>query len=499
MSRHPDYLTATDIYRFLQCPHWPYYERFATDEEKRLKTPVTESQRLRQENGYAHEREVVTKLFKEQPILEVPDVKDADRNFEATLEQMRNGAPLIYQGTLTNGDWTGLPDLLERHEGESKFGPWFYVPVDVKSSHALEKYQKLQLIFYATLLERIQGRFPAEPAIINSDSERISFQADAHIAEFEQVVTELERIRAGEKPDPVLRKSCYDTGPWGVMCERYAKSLNDIALLYNVDIHKLRSLRQLGVRSIDDAAEIDPSSLDGLAKGLRVHSLEVIKRQAQSLKTSAVIIRKPVLLPNSGLEIHFDIESDPPNDVDYLYGILMRLPEGDSYQAFVAEHLEDEEKMWRAFLAWIETLPAEYHVYHYAAYEPMRLGVLKKRYGGSQALDVFATRLIDLKETVTHAVVYPLYFYGLKYILPFLGFSWSGDIKSGGQSIDVFERYLETKDRAVLDSIIQYNEDDVRATAYLKDWMVTYAREMTSYAEPYPWKNTYVGHRQIGR
>ncbi len=490
MPAHRDYLTATDFYRFIQCPHWPYYERFATDEEKRLKRELTESERLRLENGVAHEKDVVVKLFEGQPVLEAPLVKDPEKDFESTLELMKSGAPLIYQGTLTDGDWTGRPDLLERRDGESRFGNWFYVPVDVKSSHALEKYQKLQLLFYATLLERVQGRFPAEPAIINSDGERIAFPADEWISNFESFVTELERIRAGEKPDPVLRKSCYDTGPWGALCERSARSLNDIALLYNVDVQKLRSLRQLGVRTIDDAAEIDPQSLDGLAKGLRVHSLEVIKRQAQSLKTDSVIIRNIVELPTDGLEIHFDIESDPPNDVDYLYGILTRGSSGDTYRAFVAERLEDEEKMWREFLAWIDTLPSEYHVYHYAAYEQMRLNVLEKRYGGSPRLEEFKTHLIDLKEIVTHAVVFPLYFYGLKYILPFLGFHWTGDVKGGGQSVDVFEKYLETNDRALLDSIIHYNEEDVRATAYLKDWLVKYARAVTSFAPPYPWKSS---------
>ena len=205
---------------------------------------------------------------------------------------MRQGAPLIYQGTLTDGDWTGRPDLLERHDGESRFGSWLYVPVDVKSSHALEKYQRIQLVFYATLLERIQGRFPSEPAIINADNERILFRAEEKITELQSVIVELERIRAGEKPEPLLRTSCHDTGVWGAVCERYAKSLHDIALLYNVDIHKLRSLRHLGVRSIDDAADIDPQALDGLAKGLRVHSLEVIKAQRSKRHLSCSKIRR---------------------------------------------------------------------------------------------------------------------------------------------------------------------------------------------------------------
>jgi uncharacterized protein len=237
---------------------------------------------------------------------------------------MAEGAALIYQGTLTHGEWTGRPDVLERREGKSVFGPWMYVPVDIKSNHVLEKYQKMQLMFYATLLEKIQGTLPAELAIINVDGERTIFLAEELIAEFRVCIEALERVRAGERPDPVLRKSCYDVGPWGAVCEHLARSTNDVALLFNVDVPKLRALRSLGLRTIDDVAEMDPQAFDGVAKGLRLHGLEVMKRQAQSLRSGKVMVREAITLPAYPLEIHFDIESDPPNDTDYLYGILIR-------------------------------------------------------------------------------------------------------------------------------------------------------------------------------
>lgn len=482
-----DYLTASDFFYFTQCPHWPYYNRFATAEERILRREMGEGEIRRLENGVAHETGVIQRLFTERTLCSAPVTFDAEQDCRSTVELMRRGVPLIYQGTLTQGDWSGRPDLLERQEGESRFGTWFYAPVDIKSTHALEKYQKLQLTFYATLLERIQGRFPAMPSILNRDGERLSFLAGEALGEFERYVDELERIRAGEKPDPVLRKSCFDAGPWGQVCRQFAEATQDIALLYNVDINKLRSLRLLGVRTVDDAAEMDPQALDGVAKGLRLHGLEVMKRQAQSLKTKNVIVREAVSLPQTELEIHFDIESDPPSDTDYLYGFLLRQASGDVYRSFVAERLEDEGKMWREFLTWIETLPSDYIVYHFSPYEPARLSVLEKRHGGTEALKRFRTHLVDLKEKTVHAVTLPLYFYGLKYIVPFLGFSWRSDVKSGNQSIDVFEKFLETRDRALLDSILLYNEDDVRATAYLKDWLATYAQEVTLYEKPYPW------------
>ncbi|MEO5927269.1 MAG: TM0106 family RecB-like putative nuclease [Patescibacteria group bacterium] len=490
MSLHPDYLTATDFYRFLQCPHWPYFERFATEQQKKeFKRQMTDAERNRLENGIAHEKDVVTALFEASRVHEAALTRDAEKDAEATLRLMQEGVPFIYQGTLTSGDWTGRPDLLERCEGDSNLGAWHYIPIDVKSTHSLEKYQKLQLVFYATLLERMQGRFPAEASIVNSDGERLSFTPGDCVLEFEEFAAELERLRAGERPDLVLRKSCFDTGPWGLMCKRLCEAERDIALLYNVDVRKLRALRSLGIRTIDDAAEMDPVSLDGSAPGLRLHGLEVAKRQAQALKDKLVIVREAVALPTEGLEIHFDIESDPPLDVDYLYGFLVRGKEGDVYRSFVAERPEDEGKMWAGFLVWIETLPEVFSVYHYSPYEFIRLGVLERRYGGSPALERFREHMFDLKEITSSSIIFPLYFYGLKYIAPFLGFRWTGTVTGGGQSVDEFEKFLETGDHKILEAIMLYNEEDVRATAYLKDWLVKYAKEKTMYEEEYPWSS----------
>jgi predicted RecB family nuclease len=486
-----DYLTATDFYRFLQCPHWPYYERHATEEEKKRKRVLSESEEKRMEHGLLHEKDVVQALYPNMTILQATvEGMTLEEAWQQTQGLMAQGVSLIYQGTLLHGDWVGRPDLLERREGESVFGNWYYVPVDVKSTHILEKYQKLQLTFYAQLLEKIQGRFPAQPAIINRDGERIDFWASEFFTEFQTFLAELERIRGGEKPEPVLRKNCFDTGPWGTLCLRDAYNAHDIALLFNVDVSRLKLLRSLGIRTIEDAAEMDPVALDGAGKGLRLHGLEVMKRQAQSLVHASVMVREVVTFPETGLELFFDIESDPPQDIDYLYGFLVRQQGKETYRAFSARTVAEEGEMWREFLAWLETLPAEYAVYHFSAYEMQRLAVLEKRYGGSQWLELFRANMIDLKEVVSHSVTFPLYFYGLKYIAKFLGFSWRGEVENGSQSVDVFEAFLQAKDEKIFQSLLTYNEDDVLATAFLKDWLAKYARDLVSYTLPYPWQTS---------
>jgi len=488
MAAHPDYLTASDYYKYLQCPHWPYYERYATPAERKLKREFSAGELQRLENGLGHERDIINKLLQTETVKEVAFTGDPEADAAVTLSLMKQGVPYIYQGTLTHDDWTGRPDLLRRIEGESSLGDWLYVPVDVKSAHAVEKYHRLQLMFYAVLLEHAQGCFPGRGYIINKDGEEYEVELGEQVSEFESLTQDLERIRVGEKPDPVLRKTCFDTGPWGAACQQYAETTHDIALLFNVDVKKLRALRELKIRTLEDAAEMDVVDLDGRAKGLRTHGLEVAKLQAQSLLHRQVIVREPVAAQAPPIEIHFDIESDPPSDTDYLFGCLVRAPQGTVYKPFIAERLEDEEKMWREFLDWISTLTMQYQVVHYASYEMVRLAVLERRYGGSPALDLFRERMIDLKQIVTSSVVFPQYFYGLKYLAKFLGFSWRSDVQSGGASVDAFEKYLATGDKNILEQIVLYNEDDVRATARLMDWCRAYALTRTAYDKPYPWE-----------
>jgi uncharacterized protein len=479
-----DVLTASDFFRYFQCPHWPYWERFGNPKDRRRLT-AAEEQRLA--DGLAHEKSIVKKQF---GTMREVRVVSAPTGFQKTLALMKAGAPVIYQGWLMDGDWIGRPDILERHEGKSVFGNWYYVPIDVKRSHELKKEHLAQLAFYATLLERIQGHFPGEPAIVNGDGERLPAAIHAFQSEFMDLVQKLNRIRAGEMPDPVYRKACVDTSPWGEACFRLAEERNDIALLFNVDVKKLAALRQAGIRTVQDAAALDVDALEGSASGLTRRALEAVRRQAESLSTLSVIIREPFHDPTHGMEIHFDIESYPPEDVDYLYGFWLCDPSGDRYHAFTAERPGDERVMWKTFLAWIETLPSDYTVYHYANYEPSRLTILAKRYGdeANPWLEKFRHQLVDLKELTREHAVFPLHFYSLKAIAKFLGFTWEGDVQGGGESVLAYERWLKTKRQKILDGIIQYNQEDVRATAYVLNWLRSYAVQHGTYAEPYPWE-----------
>ena len=484
-------LTGQDVYRYFQCPHWPYWERFGNPKDRQ---PLSDSEERDLADGLSDEGSVIQAHLGKPVSVGGGSVEEREAR---TLDLMKRGAALIVGGRYADGDWAAAPTGLLRAEGESALGGWYYIPFNVRRVHALRKEHKIQLAMAADLLEKVQGRFPQTPFILNKDGERLEVSAADYLREWREVKLALERIRDGEMPPPVYRKACEDVSPWGKACFRLASERNDIALIYGVDVKKLNALRQCNVLTVDDAADMDVSQMETCATetvGATHHALEIIKWQAQSLRNRTVLIREPFDAPIRGEEIFFDIESHPTTDTDYLYGFLLASPAGrrnQEYHAITAAGPESEPELWKSFLLWLESLPSEYVVYHFGDYEPTRLNILARRYHSTDNpwLARFLSRLVDLNESVRDILILPLYFYSLKSIARFLGFSWRGEIPNGRASIGVYEQWLSSRDPAVWSSLLDYNEDDVRATAFLLAWLKEYAEEGKVYAEPYPWEN----------
>jgi predicted RecB family nuclease len=85
-------------------------------------------------------------------------------------------------------------------------------------------------------------------------------------------------------------------------------------------------------------------------------------------------------------------------------------------------------------------------------------------------------RFVDLHRWVTEIVTLPIESYTLKLIARWLGFEWRDTQANGAQAIYWYTQWLESGDRAFLDAIISYNEDDCRATFRLKDWLVEFIK-----------------------
>jgi len=91
-----------------------------------------------------------------------------------------------------------------------------------------------------------------------------------------------------------------------------------------------------------------------------------------------------------------------------------------------------------------------------------------------QAAFVMA-RMVDLSPLTTNAFAFPTHGEGLKDIARFLGFDWrQGDVDALA-SVALYSRWIDSKgtDAAAKQSILDYNEDDCRATMVVYDWLVS--------------------------
>ncbi len=450
--------------KYFACPHWLYFDAYGDPSEKAEPTQFSE---MLLERGLVHEERVISGLEYET----VPDGTLEER-FEHTVGLMKQGVDRIYHGILMDGDMVGEPDLLERsNDGSSDLGAYRYFAVDIKSAEKLSDAMRLQLAFYGELLERVQGVRPRECQILNGSGVRIGVLLDEVDELYRRVIGEIREVLAGKMPEPRVSSGCRQS-PWFKKCVGLARDSHDITLIYNVKMRDLELLRQQGIRTVEDAAGMDVQELFAREPKLKPKKTERIRLQARALIENRHFFRKDIELPETEMDVFFDIEGDPLRNFEYLFGFWVRDGYGERYACQIAEEPDREDEMWQEFLGWADALPEDCAIYHYGTYERAVLNKLETKYGGSAALDRFRERMIDLNETVKDAVVFPLLFYGIKDIGNYIGFLREAEIAGGGESVAWFERWLATRDRSALEEIIKYNRDDVIATRELKDWLV---------------------------
>ncbi|MCX6262823.1 MAG: TM0106 family RecB-like putative nuclease, partial [Bacteroidia bacterium] len=127
------------------------------------------------------------------------------------------------------------------------------------------------------------------------------------------------------------------------------------------------------------------------------------------------------------------------------------------------------------FWEFIKDLPQDdYSVYYFSPHEKSTYRRLQKKYPeiiGENELNTFFDnpKVIDLYQLVLKNTDWPLNSYSIKSLATYSGFKWRDETPSGALSIQWFNEYLKNSDEQILNRILEYNEDDCKATMVLKD------------------------------
>jgi uncharacterized protein len=456
-------ITEKMFFQYLKCPNWVYFDTHAAEAR-----PHEALMTRLQDDGLIDEKEL--ELISDRDDLVEVTAEDPEEAFRQTLEFMREGRQTIYHGVLIDKHWVGHPDILEKVEGRSKLGDYYYVAADLKRSRRLRDDHQFQGCFYAELLGRVQGVKPLQGYVINPDNETMPYLIEEFEAEYELTLSEIEKIISGQRPIHFVTSGCKQS-PWAKECRGESESCRDLSLLNRVWREEVRRLREAGIVTIDQLSLKSVPDLESMVPDVSANRLEMMRDQAIAIVEGRHMIRGNVDLPESHIELYFDIESDPLRDFDYLFGILKVSKDGEEYIPFFAESPEQEAEMWREFVEFIEQ-HIDAPIYHYGWFEEEVVRRFGAKYGiGEIAREALERNMIDLLAVIRPAVIFPLSFYSLKDIAQYIGFNWRAEDASGANSVLWFEEWLKKKTPRLMQKILEYNEDDVIATYKLQRWV----------------------------
>jgi uncharacterized protein len=183
-------------------------------------------------------------------------------------------------------------------------------------------------------------------------------------------------------------------------------------------------------------------------------------------------------------DIFLDFEGHPFWQADrglfFLFGFVASDDGGATWAFHALWALDDDEERERVkelvqYIADRRTAHPGMHVYHYNHTERASLQDLTGYHAVAEA--TFAALVadgvfVDLLPVVKNAIQVGVRSYGLKNIELLTGYERSHEIDKGAGAVIAFDKYCHDRDEAHRTSIAAYNEDDVRATKALRDWLV---------------------------
>jgi len=486
--------SATDLVNFLTCEH------LTTLDLIDLHTPLPRTDdddiaQLMQEKGFAHENQLAETLRQRHgSFIDITKISETlEQKIHATLNAVQQGNDIIYQATLRDGNLIGHADFLRRVPCPSRLGEYSYEVLDTKLSRHARPTHLIQLSFYSRLLAVHQGFHPRMMHLIFGDNTEQGFHCADHRRYLAALVHDfLRRIQlSGNKtyPDP-----CEYCGrcKWRGICEEQRQRDDHLCQVANIRKSQIKKLNAAGVQTLAALAQLPPDSkIPNLATGTfnKIRHQAALQWQARQSGGNHFDIlpqeqgcRGFLRLPRpSAGDIFFDMEGDPLEcgGLEYLFGLYFHDKGRPQFKAFWAHTRAEEKQAFEACMDFITDRLASYpdaHIYHYASYEETALKKLMSFHGSREAaMDnlLRAGKLIDLYKVVRESMRVSLPSYSIKHIEKFYTESRSGAVTNAGASIVHYEAWKKTGDMQFLKEIETYNQEDVRSTFALREWLLT--------------------------
>jgi uncharacterized protein len=415
---------------------------------------------------------------------------------EKTLNEIQKGSSVIYQGELVSQiiinkqpiKVVGIPDFIIK-EGNRYLIRDCKIARHVTEDRHIEIRRQLQV--YGLLFEKAAGFMPLKLEVFTGDCNIDSFDYEGEDKAISYLMLLIDIISLPDEPySPVGWTKCGGCG-YNAYCRSRAQKNEDVALVYDLDQGLARRLHESGVYTIQNlVSEYDENRLSELKRPWGTREQKVGKKaRGILLQAQAMLDRKERVLQKPELPIALnyvmlDLEGLPPQldelDKIYLWGMQVFGEKPGLFRPVLAEIGKDgDRKGWETFLKISGDIIRGYGdipFVHWHHYERTKIKTYIERYGDIDGIaEKILSLLVDLLPITRNAVVIPEMSYSLKVVEKYVGFKRTQDEYGGDWSIAKYIEAVETDDegkrKSLMDEILKYNEEDLKATWAVFEWL----------------------------
>lgn len=435
-----------------------------------------------------------------------------------TVELMRAGVPVIYQGSLEHQigrvKFSGRPDFLVRADYDLEFvegkltaiqdderASLGYIAWDAKLAGSPKPHYLLQVALYVDALAALGLKAPnAHHGLILGSRTLATFEEGEIVPAMRQarsyILDAIENLDVEQFAFESLSLHCDSADSCKVceypqLCDHNRREIDHLVQVAGINKSQIEKLRKSGITTMAALAEATESDRPEAFVSATFEKLRNQARLQNDFKLSGVhswqLLDDPeigVLPPASENDVFFDMEGFPyfteRGGLEYLFGAVTR---NKNFFAWWAHDREQEAEAFAGFVKWAyDKMVADptAHIYHYAPYEVTALTKLSARHGvmaAEVAWLLAEDRLIDLYKVIRGSIMISQPSYSIKKLEVFYDFARKSKVLDAGSSIEQYDQYRQlvetnpTEAAAILQTISDYNEDDCVSTLALWQWL----------------------------
>jgi uncharacterized protein len=505
-------LTPSKITAWLDCAHYLTLRNRVDDGTlPKHRSAFGEFAEMLLNKGLQHEKQCLNDYRAQgKSVLSIPDRGNTEK-FDAWVHRIGypfdDGWDVIYQMPFIHDGVRGIADFLVRTDDGR------YEPVDAKLARREAKPgHVLQLCFYADALEALTGRRPEHMHLWLGSGKSETLRVDDFSPYWRRLRGQLSKtLVAGAETGTVPRPCAYcDFCEFSVLCDKQWHDEGALSLVAGIRQPETAALEAAGIADMTMLAQAH-TSVTGIASRRQERLTEQARLQLQAAlvaehEAPPFQVIEPgedppwgygfdeLPRPDDG-DVFLDFEGHPFWRVDtglfFLFGLVARDDDGQwRYREWWAHDVAEEGEAVSQLIDYLvdrrSTFP-DMHVYHYNHTERSSLVSLTETHSVAQRAltELIETGFfVDLLLVARNSIQVGTESYGLKALERLTDFQRSHDIDKGAGAVLQYERFMVDHDDALLSSIATYNEDDVRATMALRDWLLQHRPPELAWRDP---------------